>query len=179
MLILIWGHRESFLRRLSRRRLDGFSHPMPVSPRPPPPPPTPAPAPLLPALDRDVTLRDGLQLFCLISKNVFKNTPFHHSHALKSITCYIHLYDAFLHPASRRFTLLRKRRFAGETLRTVPCAGPPIVLAASPGLGAETMPPDVKHDDEHAVTTTTAVHARPKITLTPTQSKKCDRGKRR
>lgn len=44
------------------------------------------------------------------------------------------------------------------------CAEPPIVLAASPGLGAETMPPDVKlrraPDDVHAVTTTTAVHAR-------------------
>lgn len=63
----------------------------------------------------------------------------------------------------------------------MPRAEPPIVLAASPGRGAETMPPDVKHaaDDEHAVTTTTAAHARPEITLTPTQSKKCDREKER
>lgn len=86
--------------------------------------------------------------------------------------------------SSPRFKLLGKRRSAGETLWTVPCAEPPIVLAASPGLGAETMPPDVKHDDGHAVTTAPAVCARPKkITLTPTQSKKkkkkCDREKRR
>lgn len=63
-----------------------------------------------------------------------------------------------------------------------PCAEPPIVLPASPGLGAETIPPDVKlkraADDVHAVTTTTAVHARPEVTLTPTQSKKCDRERR-
>ncbi|TNN80974.1 hypothetical protein EYF80_008630 [Liparis tanakae] len=47
----------------------------------------------------------------------------------------------------------------------LPCARPPIVLAASSGLGAETMPLDVQPKraaaaDEHAVTTTTAVHAR-------------------
>lgn len=64
-----------------------------------------------------------------------------------------------------------------------PCAGPLIVLAASPGLGAETMALDVKPkraaDDVHAVTTTTVVHVRPLITLSPTQSKKCDREKER
>ncbi len=61
-----------------------------------------------------------------------------------------------------------ERRFAGGNFADVAlgaeCAEPPIVLAASPGLGAETMSLDVKPkraaDDVHAVTTTTAVHAR-------------------
>lgn len=65
---------------------------------------------------------------------------------------------------------MSERGRALSTLWTVPRAEPPIVLAASPGRGAETMPPDVRH--AHAVTTTTAAHARPGITLAPTHSEK-------
>lgn len=56
---------------------------------------------------------------------------------------------------------MRERRRACPTLRTVPRAEPPIVPAASPGRGAEAVPPDATRaaDDERAATTATAARA--------------------
>lgn len=70
---------------------------------------------------------------------------------------FVSCFRLFTLPVLTRVTLFKDVAWA--TGRTEP----PIVLAASPGLGAETMLLDVKRaadDDEHAVTTTTAVHAR-------------------
>lgn len=157
----------------SVRRLCGFSRPEPVSP-------LFLSLPLFTPerlLARDVTPRDRQSPLAFHSKN--KNLQIHFSFTLTSpvvklgyiIVGYVIkliirglelveviFLDAFCARAS-----VGGCHFADVALAT-PCAGPPIVLAASPGLGAETLPFDVKPmratGGVHAVTTTTAVHGR-------------------
>lgn len=69
--------------------------------------PPSTPSPLLQTLVRDVTLRDRLQVFCLIIKNIFQNRPYNDLRTFKFVNCYICLYDVFLHIALHRFKFLR------------------------------------------------------------------------